>query len=71
MQIKTTDYNFSIKFWKTGAPGWLSGWASTFDLGHDPGSWHGVSWDGVPHRAPHREAASPSAYVPALSLMNE
>ena len=32
------------------------------------------SWDGVPHRAPHREPASPSAYVSAslcMSLMNK
>ena len=32
------------------------------------------SWDGVPHQAPHREPASPSAYVSAsfsLSLMNK
>ena len=28
------------------------------------------SWDGVPHRAPHREPASPSAWVSAsVSLM--
>ena len=29
-----------------GAPGWLSGWASAFGSGHDPGS-----WDRVPHQA--------------------
>ena len=31
------------------------------------------SWDQVPHEAPHREPASPSAYVSALSvsLMNK
>ena len=28
------------------------------------------SWDGVPHWAPHREPASPSAYV-SVSLMNK
>ena len=32
------------------------------------------SWDQVPHQAPHREPASPSAYVSAslgVSLMNK
>ena len=32
------------------------------------------SWDGVPHRAPFREPASPSAYISAslsMSLMNK
>ena len=32
------------------------------------------SWDQVPHQAPHREPASPSAWVSAsysVSLMNE
>ena len=32
------------------------------------------SWDRVPHQDPHREPASPSAYIPAslcVSLMNK
>ena len=32
------------------------------------------SWDRVPHRAPHRDAVSPSAYVStflSVSLMNK
>ena len=43
-----------------GTPGWLSG-------GHLPSA-QGVilgSWDQVPHQAPHREPASPSACVSA------
>ena len=50
-----------------GAPGWLSGWASAFGSGHDPGI---QAW--VLHQAPCREPASPSAYVSAsLSVSHE
>ena len=60
-----------------GAPGWLSSWASAFGsaVGRLPLA-EGVipgSWDRIPHRAPCREPASPSACVsPSLyvSLMN-
>ena len=45
---------------KMGAPGWLSGWASAFGSGCDPGV-----WDWVPHRGPGEDPASLSAYVAA------
>ena len=53
----------------SGAPGWLSSWASAFSSGRDPGS-----WDQVPHQAPYGEPASPFAYISAsisVSLMNK
>ena len=67
--IRRKVFLFSIKT-GTGAPGWLSGWASAFGsqvmiLG---------SWDWVLHQAPCREPALPFAYVSAslcVSLMNK
>ena len=52
-----------------GTPGWLSGCASAFGSGRDPGA-----WDGVLHQGPHREPASPSTCVSAflsVSFMNK
>lgn len=43
----------SQKSLEPGALGWLSGWASTFSSGHDPGVLE----------PPSREPASPSTYV--------
>ena len=47
-----------IQIKRQGVPGWLSGWASVFNSGCDPGS-----QDRVLHQAPRREPTSPSAYV--------
>ena len=43
-----------------GMPGWLSGWALAFGSGHHP-----RIRGRVPHQAPCREPATPSAYVSA------
>ena len=69
--IKEKDKKQGCNFNKgeIGMPGWLSGWASAFGSGRDPGI-----WDLVPHQAPCGEPASPSAYVSAslsVSLMNK
>ena len=45
------------------APGWLSGWASAFAEMEIP-----RSSDQIPHLAPYRLPASPSAYVSALCV---
>ena len=48
---------------ESGTPGWLSGWASAFGSGHDP-----RFRDQIPHWAPCKEPASPSAMCLPLSV---
>ena len=48
---------------KIGEPGWLSGWASAFGSGHDPGS-----WDQVLHRAPCSVGSLLLPFPPAHAL---
>ena len=61
--LKKKELKPYVRRESAGAPTWLSGGASVFASGRDP-----RSWERVLHRPPHREPASPSAYVSA-SLM--